>query len=139
MLRTVLDPGVLIAAIITPRGICGQILQAALDGRFALIVCPSLLAELADVLPRAKFRRWVSLNEASRFVQLVERLAETQPDPAVVMPVTPDRDDDYLVALALASGADYLVSGDPHLTNLTVQQPRILTPSRFLPLVGATS
>jgi predicted nucleic acid-binding protein len=36
-------------------------------------------------------------------------------DPVDVPTVTADSDDDYLVALALAAGADGIVSGDKHL------------------------
>jgi predicted nucleic acid-binding protein len=39
-----------------------------------------------------------------------------------------DPDDDYLVALARAGGADYLVTGDQHLTGLQDPRSPVLTP-----------
>jgi predicted nucleic acid-binding protein len=53
-------------------------------------------------------------------------------DPEVPVGATPDPDDDYLVGLAKASGSDFLVSGDPHLTELDDPQPPVLTPRSFL-------
>jgi predicted nucleic acid-binding protein len=54
--QAVVDPGVLIAAVIAPRGVCGQVLTAALDRRYTHVASPALLAELEEVLLRPKFR-----------------------------------------------------------------------------------
>jgi len=55
--RAVLDPNVLVSAAISPAGPPRQILTAWTDERFELIVSSALLAELAEVLARPKFRR----------------------------------------------------------------------------------
>ncbi len=49
-------------------------------------------------------------------------------DPASIPRVTPDPNDDYLVALARAAKVRFLVSGDPHLTGLQDADPPVLTP-----------
>jgi hypothetical protein len=41
--RAVPDPHVLIAAAIAPRGVCGQLLEAAIDDRWQPVVSPQLL------------------------------------------------------------------------------------------------
>ncbi len=48
-----------------------------------------------------------------------------------------DPKDDYLVALAQASGADYLVSGDPHLVRASLGKggAAVLTPRQFSELL----
>lgn len=46
--------------------------------------------------------------------------------------VTVDPDDDYLVALARQSGADCVVSGDPHLRQADIDDVVVLTPAEFL-------
>ena len=97
-----------------------------------LIVCPSLLAELEPVLPRAKFRPYVTTPEIRAYVALVRRLSSVKPDPDVAHRLTPDPGDDYLVALACVAAADFLVSGDPHLTELKQANPPVLTPRAFL-------
>lgn len=52
MIRAVLDTRVLVAAVLTPGWVCGQILRAVVDERCTIAVCPLLLAELEDVLLR---------------------------------------------------------------------------------------
>jgi putative PIN family toxin of toxin-antitoxin system len=135
VLRAVLDAGVLVAAAITPNGVCGRLLRAVAAGRVAMLACPLLIAELSDVLQRPKFRRYLSTDEARRFVEAVEAVAELRPDPTVPRGLTPDPDDDYLVALARTGGAAYLVSGDPHLTEMEHPTPPVITPARFLALL----
>jgi hypothetical protein len=50
-------------------------------------------------------------------------------DPDAQAGMTPDPGDDCLVALARAGDADYLVSGDTHLTMLSNQRPPIFPSS----------
>jgi len=53
-------------------------------------------------------------------------------DPSPRPGLTPDPGDDYLVALAQKADAQYIVSGDAHLTQLTDPNPPVLTPHEFL-------
>ena len=131
-MRVVLDAGVLVAASIAPRGVCGRLLDGAIAERFEIVVSPSLLAELERVLLRAKFRRWLTEPEACRAVAQIAQLAEHHDDPPAEPGLTPDPKDDYLVALARATGADYLISGDQHLTQLADPRPPVLTPRALL-------
>lgn len=51
-----------------------------------------------------------------------------------------DPKDDYLVALTRASGADYLVSGGPHLDRAKGNLPvTVLTPRQFSELLESES
>lgn len=55
------------------------------------------------------------------------------------LPITlTDPGDEYLLALARAAPADYLVSGDAHLTSLAGPDPPILPPRAFLDLLHAS-
>ncbi len=131
MPRVVVDPGVLIASLLSPRGALAGILLAWLEGRFHLVVSPGLLSELEGVLRRPKFRPHVTEEEAASFVNLLRNFAVLLPDPTPLHGVSPDPGDDYLVALARASG-DFLVSGEPHLTGLRRAQPPVVSPRAFL-------
>jgi predicted nucleic acid-binding protein len=64
---------------------------------------------------RPKFRPHVTVNEVRGYIALFHRLSSVEPDPDVTTGLTPDPGDDYLVALARAAKAHFLVSGDPHL------------------------
>ena len=123
----------LVAAAITPRGRCGRLLDAAIEGRWQLVVSPQLMAELAAVLRRDKFRRWLSMAEANRFVADIRVLGDSVPDPPPpTTRETADPKDEFLVALARTADVVALISGDPHLTELVDLDPPVLTPSAFL-------
>jgi putative PIN family toxin of toxin-antitoxin system len=130
--RVVLDPGVLIAALISARGAPRALLRAWVDGAFELLVSPHLLGELGRVLSRPKFRRYVSEREARAYVALLQRFATLQPDVESPPHLTPDPGDDYLLALAQSQSADFLISGDPDLCELKNAEPPVLTPRAFL-------
>jgi putative PIN family toxin of toxin-antitoxin system len=132
MMRFVLDSGVLIAAVVAPRGVCGQLLRRWLDAECELIVSPALLDELEEVLLRRRFRRYLSEEEVRQFVHLVAATAELVADPASQPGLTRDPDDDYLVALARATSVDALVSGDADLSSLPDPMPPILSPRATL-------
>lgn len=135
MIRAVLDPGVLIAALISPRGTPARLIALWIEGAFELIASPKLLEELRVVLLRPKFRRYATEDEALSYVELIERLAVVVKDPDEIPRVSKDRKDDYLVALAKASLAT-LVSGDSHLTELDLDEPRVRTPREFAETVS---
>lgn len=131
MIRAVLDPGVLIAALISSQGAPAQLLTLWLDGAFEVVVSPNLLGELSTVLRRSKFRRYVSEDEAEQYVDVLRRLAIILEDPEEVPAVSVDPKDDYLMALAASAGA-IVVSGDPHLTEIHNAGPAVVTPREFV-------
>jgi putative PIN family toxin of toxin-antitoxin system len=130
--RVVVDPGVLVSAIITPLGPPAEILRAVAQGTVALVVCPHLLAELLGVLRRDKFRGYLTIEEVERYVAGVASRAETRPNPQTVAPITRDPKDDYLIALAREAGVDAVVSGDADLLVLERIEPPILSPSSLI-------
>ena len=110
-MRAVLDPGVLIAALISCHGAPAKLLSAWRVGSFDLVVSPRLLHELETVLLRPKFRPYLSAEEARQYVALLRRSASQVEDSA---------------------RAQVLVSGDRHLTDLRGAQPPVLAPREFL-------
>jgi putative PIN family toxin of toxin-antitoxin system len=132
VLRVVLDPGVLVSAVISRTGPPAEILDRWRDGEFDLLVSPKLLDELEDVLLRPKFREVASDEEAHAYVEALAREALLVRDPEEIPPVTADPGDDYLVALAVAVAAEAIVSGDKHLTELVDPPVPVLTPREFL-------
>jgi putative PIN family toxin of toxin-antitoxin system len=98
--RVVLDPGVLVSALITPQGNPAKLWHAVVHKRLEIAVCPRLLAELAGVLERSKLRSYVTLEEAQAFVAEVARRGHRAADPEEVPQISRDPDDDYLFALA---------------------------------------
>jgi putative PIN family toxin of toxin-antitoxin system len=132
VLRVVLDPGVLIAAIIRKSGAPAELLDRWRDGEFDLLVSPNLLDELEDVLLRPKFSAFASGDEVRAYVEALEAGGVAFDDPIDPPAVTSDPGDDYLVVLALAAGADAIVSGDRHLTELADPPVPVLSPRALL-------
>jgi putative PIN family toxin of toxin-antitoxin system len=126
--RVVVDPGVLVSAIITPVGPPAEMLREIRRGRLAIVVSPHLLAELLGVLRRERFRRYVTIEEAESYVAGLAARSEMSADPVDVASITRDPSDDYLVALAREVSADAIVSGDADLLTLELATPPILSP-----------
>ena len=90
MLRVVIDPGVLIAAVLSAHGSPAGLVGAWLDGVFEIVTSPHLLDELQGVLDREKFRRYLSTEECAAYVLLLRRLSIVIAEPEVEVGVTPD-------------------------------------------------
>lgn len=118
-MRAVIDTNVLIAGLLW-RGPPHALLQHVRDGAASLISSPALLAELTDVLGRAKFAAILTRTSTSRdeSVAEVQRMAEVIDPPPLPQPFCRDPDDDQVLALALAAKAEMIVSGDGDLLSL---------------------
>ena len=108
-------------------------LNEALDRRWEPVVAPLPVEELGEVLARAKFRRWLTEEEAERFVGDLRRIADEVTDPpATRAQRVQDPDDEFLVALVGVARAEALVSGDAHLLGLEDIGAPVVTPAEFL-------
>lgn len=132
-----IDPNVLVSAAISPAGAPSVILDLIEGGAITAIASPRLLAELDGVLRREKFRTWLELDEVTAYLDEFERLAEAVEDPPEAPTVSPDPDDDYLIALARTTHADAVVSGDTDLTGLALTDLPTLTPRQLLDELAA--
>lgn len=135
MARAVVDPGVLVSGLISRTGAPAQIVDLWLEGAFDLVVSPALLRELTGVIGRPKFAQTIPQAVAQRLIAELAESAILVDDPPAAPGATPDPKDDYLVALAVACGADVLVSGDRHLTGLSAARPPVLTLRAFVDLL----
>jgi putative PIN family toxin of toxin-antitoxin system len=133
----VIDPGVLVSALIGRTGSPPDlIVRAALGGELEIVMSPHLIAELAGVLARSQFETQAGGGQADRYVAALVASAEVVEDPPEPDRLTPDPDDDYLVALARTANAGCLVSGDAHLTSLSDPDPAVLTPRQLVDRLG---
>jgi putative PIN family toxin of toxin-antitoxin system len=134
--RCVLDPNVIVSALLSRQGTPAELLRLWLDGSFELVASPLLLAELKRVLAYPKIRARVSEAEAEEFLALLNEVATVVDDPDQSPSVsTADSQDDYLVALAEDARA-VIVSGDKHLLDMAGQLP-VYPPADFRNLLTA--
>ena len=115
-----------------------MILEAVLVGRVELLTSPQLLVEIGSVLARPRMRRYLSLDEGERFVGDLASLTALHADAPLPHPtVCRDPADDYLLALAVASGVEAIVSGDLDLLSLEHTEPVVVAPRALLERLAA--
>jgi putative PIN family toxin of toxin-antitoxin system len=99
------------------------------DGRFVLCISPAIVAEVRRVL--ADRFGW-NQRLFQELLDPVLAIAEMT-EPAFVLDVAADPDDNRILECAVNSKSDVVVTGDDHLLRLgTFQGIQILTPRAFI-------
>jgi len=109
-MRVILDTNVLVSAILSPGGNADLALRRWLDGRFVLLTCAEQLA-VKSTLRKPYVARHYEPHDAGRLINLLRTLT-LQIESLPVVRRSSDPEDDFLLALAQAGKADYLVTGD---------------------------
>lgn len=90
------------------------------DLRFDVCVCSRLIEEIRDVASREKISRRVNTADVEDLLAIIHAFCQFVTIEAEVAPAAVrDPKDLYLLALADTIGADYIVSGDADLTDLS--------------------
>ena len=110
-MRIVLDTNVLVSALISPDGPPGRLLAAVKRGDMSLVTSEAQRSELRNVLRRERLRPYLRLEEAEDLVRDLEAVGEAVTGLPTVN-VSPDPDDNVILATAIAGRADMVVSGD---------------------------
>ena len=133
--RLVVDTNALLSRLLLPRSVPAQAVRKAVaEGQ--LLASEATLEELADVLSRPRFDRYLTLSERQQFLRLFMRIAEMVP---VLHPVQACRDprDDKFLALAVNGQAEVIITGDQDLLVLDpFRGVRILAPAAYLAETG---
>jgi uncharacterized protein len=133
--RWVLDTNTLVSRLLLPGGTAGR----AVDHALALgvpLVSDDTLAELADVLGRPRFDRWVTLTERQRFITLLGGVCRRVEITHRVQACRDPKDDKFL-QVALNGEAEAIVTGG---ADLMVLHPfhgvQILRPAAFCSVIA---
>lgn len=118
--RVVVDPGVMVSALLVSTSPPAQVLDGWRERRFKMVVSDRLLDELEEVLFRPKFRQRVTTEQRTSFLALLRQRGESQPDPPAAPGLTTD------------PGDDYLVTGDKGLLGWQNDAVIVTTPRRFI-------
>jgi putative PIN family toxin of toxin-antitoxin system len=131
-MRVVLDTNILFSALISPHGAPDAIYRAWRSGHFEVITSHVQLDEIRRASRYPKFQTVLQpvkvgamINNLQRAVVLERLTIEIETD---------DPDDAFLLAMALAGNADYLVTGDRRAGLLQrghIDRTRIVTPAVF--------
>jgi putative PIN family toxin of toxin-antitoxin system len=116
-MRIILDTNILLSALLSPGGAPADLLQSWERKTFTLVACDELIRELREVSGRAFFRARLRASAAELLAAGIREFSLFCRD-VPSGPVAPDPGDSYLLALAEASQADFLVCGDKGLLAL---------------------
>jgi len=134
-MRVILDTNVLLGALISPYGPPEAIYRAWRLGRFELVTSTVQLGEIRRVSRYPKLKAILPAHRIGTMVNNMQRANVLGALPALPAGMTvADLADGYLLAMALASEAEYLVTGDRRAGLLQMQsagRTRIVTPSAF--------
>jgi uncharacterized protein len=114
--RAVIDTNVLLSGLLW-RGKSHILIEHVRAGTLSLVSSPALLAELAEVAARRKFKDILARSNTDPKLMLaqVRMLAETVDPPPLPEPTSRDADDDAVLALAAAARPDLIITGDKDL------------------------
>lgn len=136
-MKVVLDTNILFSGIAHTDGTPGKIVSAWLEGRFDLVLSDALIEEFNRVLNYPKIRKLlagsgVTDDDLRDYVDIFRMKAIFVKTDEVLLAVKPtDAKDIPVVAALVASGAEFLVTGDKkHL--LSLGMPQIVTAADFL-------
>lgn len=135
MLRVVLDPGVVIAGLISPEGAPAQILRRWMAGDFQIVCSPALIAEFISVAERLKFRPYFSVEQARGLADLLQTSAEFLLDQETMAESPADDGDAYLVHLVVSAKAFAVVTGDRGLAAHEAEGFSAMSPRSLLELL----
>lgn len=129
-LHGVIDNNVLISAVLLD-GVPRQALDKLLDDGTVMISVPILL-ELAEVLNREKFDKYITYEERMLFMVSFLKIAEMIEITESIYACRDPKDNKFL-ELAISGEADVLISGDKDLLVLNpFRGVEIITPREFV-------
>lgn len=128
-LRTVIDTGVVVSALLLPRSVPRQAFDVA-AARGRLLVSYETIAELDEVLRRPRFDKYLSQSRRLEFLAALVRETEVI-DVVDVVAECRDPKDNKFLELALSGNGSHIVTGDSDLL--------VLHPFRAIPIVSPRS
>ena len=132
MIRVVIDTNVIISALYFSRGNPWRIVAWAIEGNIRNITSEFILGEVRHVLEK-KFL-WQP-REIENAIIKIEMFSE-KVFPKKHLAVIPYAPDNRILECAIAGEADFIISGDCHLTDLQEYQDfMIVNPATFLSIV----
>ena len=138
MTRIVIDTNILVSAILTPKGNPAKILKLILEGNLYLIISPAILEETRQVFSYPRLvkllkKNKITLDEVYGFLDKLSRIAVITPGQLNIDVIQDDPSDNKILACGQEGEADFIISGDHHLTDLkTFQGIKIVNPAAFL-------
>ncbi|THF56507.1 putative toxin-antitoxin system toxin component, PIN family [Pseudothauera rhizosphaerae] len=137
MKRVVVDTNVFVAALLSADGAAREVLRGWLAGRYEVCMSLALFAEYRDLLGRHELLGKSPLDGEERAALFHDLMAAARLVDVYFLwrPNLPDEADNHVLELAVAAGADAVVThntGDFRRAELRFPALRIQTPAEFL-------
>ncbi|GAB3907337.1 putative toxin-antitoxin system toxin component, PIN family [Larkinella knui] len=134
-MRIVLDTNIYISALIN-KNFRQRLARIFEDSSIAVLTDALLLAEIDDVSARPKIAKYLTPDERADFLKYLKSRCELVLVTSTVT-VSPDPDDDFLLALSKDGQAEFLVTGNKRdlLDLVAFEGTKIVTLSDFLALL----
>jgi|SRR6185312_4831534 len=132
-MRVILDTNILCSALITPDGPSDRLYRAWREGRFELLTSDEQLDEFRRVTRYPRLRQYIEPSAAGTMCNELRELA-TIVGPLPLIEKSRDPADNFLLGMAQAGKADFLVTGDKHdlLSVGNFEQTRIVSARQML-------
>jgi len=139
MIRIVLDTNLFVSALLKPDSSPDKIITMVREEKVLLLISDAICNEITRVLfyPKIRKRLAASDGELQDFVNLLRTVAILTPGMLTLPPLVTDPGDTKYLECAVEGRADYIVSGDHHLTDLFIYQGiRVVTPAEFIQIAS---
>lgn len=138
MPSVVFDSNVLVSGLLKRHrgGVPDQIIRQ--PEKYELHLAEEILSETRRVLhyPRIQKKAQLSEEEIDEYLDDLRSIATLHTNLPDVDVIAADPDDNLILACALAADADYIISGDPHLTDLgEYEDIQVIRPAAFLEML----
>ena len=136
-MRVVIDTNVLVAALRSRLGASFQIVSSVPSDKFQVLVSLPLYFEYCDVLLRPELIPvGVTESDVSDFIENILSNSETRDIHYLWRPTLRDANDEMLLDLAVAGGAEYIVTfNTKDFVNLELFGIEAILPFKFLGMI----
>ncbi|MCL2067572.1 MAG: putative toxin-antitoxin system toxin component, PIN family [Treponema sp.] len=132
-MKIVLDANIFISSLFwggNPR----VVLERVINKSDELFITNEILAEIEEVLRRPKFH--AGKNEIEYYIKSIEDIANKVVPEKITGKGSRDKTDNKYIECGIACNADYIISGDIHLLEITeFSGIEIITAKKYLEMV----
>lgn len=135
--QIVIDTNVILAGLSSNKGASYKLLSILNDQRFQINISTTLIFEYEEILKRKQQKIGLDNEDIDEIINGICHLANHHEIFYIWRPLAKDKDDDFLIDLALKCQAQFIISyNNKDLKPIEKFGISILTPKQFLLLLG---
>lgn len=136
-MKAVLDTNVLISATVT-KGTCYEVLRKGFLDDYRILLSSDTIQEYRNTLLDRPEKFKLTEEEIRKRVEMLEYFGTFVTVKTDIVEIKEDPSDNMFLELAVDGGANYIISGDPHLLNLEdYRKIEIVEPRAFLKILNS--